>query len=74
MTNEEYERSCVSSVDIASIARIDNTIIHYENQLRVLQEQRREIINRYNLNKCSHEWDFHPSLGASICIKCGDKL
>lgn len=41
-----------------------------ERTLEWLYEQRREFINRHNLNKpCSHKWDN----GYMVCTECGYK-
>lgn len=52
MTNNEYEKACVETATGESeIAWID---AHIESHLRLvdkLMERRRELINRFNLNK-----------------------
>lgn len=81
MTNTEYEAACVTAAKVYDrfegahkLKQQDAIIAQAEATLARLQEQRREIVNQYNLNKCEHEWDFHPTPGASVCIKCGERL
>lgn len=52
MTNNEYEKACVESATCESeIAWIDANIEHYLRQVDILMDRRRELINRFNLNK-----------------------
>lgn len=52
MTNSEYEKLSVSAANgEAMLAHADSVIANIEAALVVAQEARREIINRYNLNK-----------------------
>lgn len=52
MTNNEYEKLSVESATCESeIAWIDAHIEHYLRQVDILMERRRELINRFNLNK-----------------------
>lgn len=52
MTNNEYEKLSVEAATGESeIAWIDATIEHYLRQVDILMERRRELINRFNLNK-----------------------
>lgn len=52
MTNNEYEKLSVESATGESeIAWIDTYIEHYLRQVDILMERRRELINRFNLNK-----------------------
>lgn len=52
MTNNEYEKACVESATGESeIAWIDTHIEHHLRQVDNLMERRRELINRFNLNK-----------------------
>lgn len=52
MTNNEYEKLSVESATGESeIAWIDAHIEHYLRQVDILMERRRELINRFNLNK-----------------------
>lgn len=45
-----------------------------ERTLEWLYEQRREFINRHNLNKfCEHEWIRTPVTELTVCEKCGKK-
>ena len=55
MTNNEYEKISVSAANgEAMLAHADSVIANIEAALVVAQEARREIINRYGLNKCEH--------------------
>lgn len=52
MTNNEYEKLSVESATGESeIALIDTHIEHHLRQVDRLMERRRELINRFNLNK-----------------------
>lgn len=52
MTNNEYEKACVeSALGMYAIEECDKTIAELEKALSVVQEHRRELINRFNLNK-----------------------
>lgn len=77
MTNSEYEKLSVSAANgEAMLAHADSVIANIEAALVVAQEARREIINRYNLNKCEHDWVENVELGRKpwiMCAKCGAK-
>ena len=47
MTNDQYEKDSV----IRGLQRHDYVISSLEDALRVANENRREYVNRYNLNK-----------------------
>ncbi|HDV6949868.1 hypothetical protein JSSK01_06 [Escherichia phage JSSK01] len=52
MTDREYEKACVeSALGMYAIEECDKTIAELEKALSVVQEHRRELINRFNLNK-----------------------
>lgn len=52
MTDREYEKACVeSALGMYAIEECDRTIAELEKALSVVQEHRRELINRFNLNK-----------------------
>lgn len=52
MTNTEYEKLSITAANPeAALARADEVIASIEAALAVAQEDRREIINRYGLNK-----------------------
>lgn len=52
MTDHEYEKLSVESATGESeIAWIDSHIEHHLRQVDKLMERRRELINRFNLNK-----------------------
>lgn len=52
MTNNEYEKACVKhATGESEIAWIDAHIEHHLRQVDKLMERRRELINRFNLNK-----------------------
>lgn len=72
MTNNEYEKLSVKyATGESEIAWIDAHIEHYLRQVDVLMERRRELINRFNLNKCDHIFDYNPKDMCGQCIKCG---
>lgn len=52
MTNTEYEKASVNAATgQALLEKCDATIQSLERALVTAQEQRREIVNRYNLNR-----------------------
>lgn len=52
MTDREYEKMMVeSALGIYLIKECDKKIADLEKAMSVAQEQRRELINRFNLNK-----------------------
>lgn len=57
MTDREYEKACVAAAlrpaagGEGQIACLDQMITYYANKVDRLMEQRRELINRFNLNK-----------------------
>lgn len=52
MTNNEYEKMMVeAAIGIGEIEEIDEAIRRYTRQVDILMERRRELINRFNLNK-----------------------
>lgn len=52
MTNTEYEKASITAANPeAALARADEVIARIEAALAVAQEARRELINRYGLNK-----------------------
>ena len=52
MTDRDYEKACVeSALGIYLIKECDKKIADLEKALSVVQEHRRELINRFNLNK-----------------------
>lgn len=83
MTNAEYESACLTQAKVYDkfegehkLRQYDEMIDAMEKRLEVIREQRREIINRYNLNKCDHEWVHSLVLGYNgyqICTLCGEK-
>lgn len=75
MTNAEYEKLCVDSarkttkeVAAEAVKTLDEKIKDAEKALQHLHEARRELVNRYDLNKCAHKWD----RDGYMCLKCGD--
>lgn len=80
MTNAEYEKLCVDSarkttkeVAAEAVKNLDEKIKDAEKALRHLQEARRELVNRYDLNKCDHAWVKILS-GGLRCFKCGTEV
>lgn len=58
MTNEEYEAACITAAGCYDrfegehkLKQMDEIIKNLETSLANLHEQRREIVNQYNLNK-----------------------
>lgn len=59
------------------IKKADAKIAEIEAALIVAQEHRRELVNRGNLNKCSHEYmEFFDDHDVPVlqCMKCGKEL
>lgn len=87
MTNTEYEAACITAAKCYDrfegehkLRQIDEIIKNLETSLANLHEQRREIVNQYNLNKCEHipkvivpGTEGFPD-GYMFCEKCGAKL
>ncbi|EGH2615433.1 hypothetical protein ID914_004614 [Salmonella enterica] len=78
MTNQEYEKACVTAAKVYDrfegehkLEQIDEHIAQVEKTLVSLQEMRREIVNQYNLNKCEHDFDYNPKDMRGQCVKCG---
>lgn len=81
MTNAEYESASIAAANIAvkfegehKLKQCDKAIAVLEESLARLQAERREIVNRYDLNKpCDHDLSFDPAKGlrAYSCHKCG---
>lgn len=81
MTNTEYEAASIAAAGCYDrfegehrLKQYDEMIAQVEKTLARLQEERRELVNRYDLNKCEHEWLKSPrdSLlpGREVCKKC----
>ncbi|MGL5904231.1 MAG: hypothetical protein ACRCZO_16230 [Cetobacterium sp.] len=80
MTNSEYEAASITAAGYADkfegehkLKQCDKAIAVLEASLARLQAERREIVNRYDLNKCKHrpEWDID---GDCFCLECGERL
>lgn len=63
MTNPEYEAACITAAKVYDrfegehkLKQQDAIIAQAEATLARLQEQRREIVNQYNLNKDEGRW------------------
>lgn len=84
MTNTEYEAACIAAAGCYDrfegehkLKQIDEIIKNLETSIANLHEQRREIVNQYNLNKCEHYFVLHACLGETgsyFCNKCGYTL
>lgn len=81
MTNAEYEKLCVDSarkttkeVAAEAVKNLDEKIKDAEKALQHLQEARRELVNRYDLNKCDHTFEIkyypHNMDSYLFCSKC----
>lgn len=71
--DRDYEAACVTAAKVYDrfegehkLKQHDEIIAQTEATLTRLQEQRREIVNQYNLNKCE------PIGGWESCIRVGD--
>lgn len=89
MTNAEYEAACITRAQVYDkfegehrVKQYDAKIAEIEGLLARLQEDRREIINRYDLNKlehtCSaHEWTEVSNVTSDghhwLCVICGKR-
>ena len=80
VTNTEYEAACVTAAKCYDrfegehkLKSVDAAIGHAEALLSRLQEQRREIVNQYNLNKCEHNYVWHSGFNLWCCADCGVK-
>ena len=78
MTNEEYEAASIAAAGCYDrfegehkLRQIDEIINNLETSLANLHEQRREIVNQYNLNKCKHDYVWHTGYARWYCSKCG---
>lgn len=67
MTNSEYENACITAAaepchtyGLNKLASYDSKIAEVEKTLAGLQEGRREVINRYDLNKAVAVVDTTP--------------
>lgn len=80
MTNEEYEAACITAAGCYDrfegehkMKQMDEIIKNLETSLANLHEQRREIVNKYNLNKCEHDWYSVPHTPTLVCRTCGER-
>lgn len=72
MTNNEYEKMMVEAANGRfKIEAVDAQIEAHQAALDYLNEYRRELINRYDLNKCEHDFDYNPKDMCGQCVKCG---
>jgi len=82
MTDAEYEKLCVDSarktakeVAAGAVKNLDEKIKDAEKALQQLQEARRELVNRYDLNRCDHVWGLKAGQSGNFasycCTKCG---
>lgn len=87
MTNAEYEAACITQAQVYDkfegehrLKQYDAKIAEIEALLARLQEDRREIINRYDLNRCQLNKCQHygPAIdiagGKFQCARCGTIL
>lgn len=75
MTNQEYEAASIAAAGFYDKFEGEHKLKQWDEQIATLeaalakaQEQRREIVNKYNLNKCEHDWFFFA--GRKECKKC----
>lgn len=84
MTNAEYEAACITQAKVYDrfegehrVKQYDAKIAEIEGLLARLQEDRREIINRYDLNrgglnKCQYCGPLIETAGGKLqCLRCG---
>ena len=78
MTNTEYEAASIAAAGCYDrfegehkLKQMDEIIKNLETSLANLHEQRREIVNQYNLNKCKHDYVWHTGYAHWYCSKCG---
>lgn len=84
MTNSEYEAACVAAATTAAkfegeymLKQWDERIAILEAALAKAQEARREVVNRYDLNKCEHDFVYTMAeAGFPIyqCRRCPEEL
>lgn len=77
MTNTEYEAACITAAMCYDrfegehkLKQMDEIIKNLETSLANMHEQRREIVNQYNLNKCQHDYVWHTGYARWYCSKC----
>ncbi|MDI5767624.1 hypothetical protein MJN71_20740 [Salmonella enterica subsp. enterica serovar Cerro] len=77
MTNTEYEAASIAAAGCYDrfegehkLKQMDEIINNLEKSLANLHEQRREIVNQYNLNKCKHDYVWHTGYARWYCSKC----
>lgn len=80
MTNTEYEAACITATKCYDrfegehkLKQMDKIIKNLETSLANMYEQRREIVNQYNLNKCKHDYVWHTGYAHWYCSKCEAK-
>lgn len=80
MTNEEYEAASIAAAGCYDrfegehkLKQMDEIIKNLETSLANMHEQRREIVNQYNLNKCKHDYVWHTGYAHWYCSKCEAK-
>lgn len=70
MTNTEYETASVqAAMGHRKLAAVDKQIEQVESTLVFLLHSRREIVNQYDLNKCTHD-----TIIAGECIECCQRI
>lgn len=73
MTNTEYEAASIDAATGAQeIDRLDREIAFLSRRVDFLMERRRELINRYNLNKCEHKRIDCGIPYRDECLDCGE--
>ena len=79
MTNTEYEAASITAAGCYDrfegehrLKQYDEMIAQVEKTLARLQEERRELVNFYNLNKCEHDY-IAEHFGELRCRKCGEE-
>lgn len=80
MTNTEYEAASIAAAGCYDrfegehkLKQYDEMIAQVDRTLARLQEERRELVNRYDLNKCEHDYVWHTGYAHWYCSKCEAK-
>lgn len=79
MTNQEYEAASIAAAGCYDRFEGEHKLKQWDEQIATLeaalskaQEQRREIVNFYNLNKCEHQLIMGEGAWMRMCPKCNE--
>lgn len=80
MTNTEYEAASIAAAGCYDRFEGEHKLQQWDEQIATLeaalakaQEARREIVHRYGLNKCEHDWHNVPHTPTLVCRTCGER-